>query len=185
PFPDERGQARGGGSGPAIGAPGGDDAHAPVLRPLDHADLPQPSGAVGGAADVQHHLDGGGQLAVQGGAGQTAEGGEGFQTGGDLARGIGVDGTRATVVAGVERGEQVDDLSPADLAHDDAVGAHAQGLPNQVADRHLTDAFHIGGAGDQAHDVRVGWGEFGGVLDADDAFGGIDRGQQARQQGGL
>ena len=91
----------------------------------------------------------------------------------------------AAVVAGVQRGEQIDHLGAADLADHDPVRPHPQRLPHQVAHRHLADALDVGAARDELHQVRMPRGQFGGVLDADDALVGGHRAQRRGQQRGL
>ena len=95
---------------------------------------------------------------------------------------VGVHRARAAVVAGVERGEQVDDLAAAHLADHDPVGPHPQRLPDQVAHGHLADALDVGVAGDELDQMRMPGRELGRVLDADDAFVGRDGAQRRRQQ---
>lgn len=72
---------------------------------VDEADFAEASGAVGAAVDVEDDLDGCGELAVQGGAVHSAQGGKGFQAGGDFLWGVCVDCAGAAVVAGVQRGQ--------------------------------------------------------------------------------
>ena len=60
-------------------------------------------------------------------------------------------GAGAAVVAGVQRGEQIDHLRAANLADDYPVGPHPQRLPDEIADGHLADAFHVGAACDEFH----------------------------------
>ena len=78
-------------------------------------------------------------------------------------------GQRA-VVAGVHGLEHVQRLSAPDLAYDDAVGAHAQGVPHQVADGHLAPTLDVRRPVFEADDVLVVQLQFGGVLDGDDAL---------------
>lgn len=88
-----------------------------------------------------------------------------------------MDCARAAVMAGIQGGQEVDYLGATDFADDDSVGAHSQGLPDEVTDGHRADALDVRGARYQAHDVGV-WGcQFGGVFDADDAFIGGGLGQ--------
>jgi hypothetical protein len=56
---------------------------------------------------------------------QSAKSSKGLKTGDHLCRAVGVEGSKSPVVAGVERREQIDDLSPAHFADHDAVGSHA------------------------------------------------------------
>ena len=102
-----------------------------------------------------------------------------------VARGVGVDGGHAAVVAGVHRLQHVERLAAAHLADDDAVGPHAQRVADQIALRDLAASFQTGGAGFQPHDVRLLQLQFRGVLDGDDALADIDQPRQRVQQRGL
>ena len=66
--------------------------------------------------------------------------------------------------------EHVKRLAAAAFAHDDAVGAHAEAVLHEVADRHGALAFNVGGARFEAHHVRLGQLQFGGVLHRHDAL---------------
>ena len=112
------------------------------------------------------------------GAGQAARAGERLQPGRHLPRGVRVHGARAAVVPGVQRREQVADLGAADLADDQPVRAHPQGLADQVAQGHPAGALDVRRAGDQAHDVRVPRPQLLGVLDHDDALPRVDGAEQ-------
>ena len=66
-----------------------------------------------------------------------------------------MDGAAATLVSGVERGEQLDDLGAADLTHDQAIRPHAQCLAHQIAHRHGPGALDVGRATLKADQVRM------------------------------
>ena len=61
-----------------------------------------------------------------------------------------MDGRERAVVAGVERGQQVERLGAAHLADHDPVGPHPQRVAQQVADRHLAPALDARPAGSRA-----------------------------------
>ena len=69
----------------------------------------------------------------------------GLQTGQGVARGVGVQGRDRAVVAGVHGLEHVERRGVTDLADDDAVGAHAQGVLHQVTDGDGALALDVGG----------------------------------------
>ena len=77
-------------------------------------------------------------------------------------------GRQRSVVAGVHRLQHVERFLAADLADDDAVGAHTQGVDDELplADRAL--AFHVGRARLEPRHVLLAELEFGRVLDRDD-----------------
>ena len=124
----------------------------------------------GQAPHVQHDLDRRGELAVQCRPGEAAGGGEGLHARGHLLRRVGVQGARAAVVAGVERREQFADLRAADLADDQPVGPHPQGLPDEVTQLDAARALDVGRPGHQADDVGMTRPQLGHILDGDDAF---------------
>ncbi len=92
---------------------------------------------------------------------------------------------RPTVVPGVQCREQIHDLTPAHLTDHNAVRAHAQGLSHKVPDCNGPRTLHIRNPGDEVDHVRMGWCQFGRVLDADDALGRINLCQHGREQSGL
>jgi hypothetical protein len=82
----------------------------------------------------------------------------------------GVKGGEQAMVAGVGGLQHVQDLWASDLADDDAVGAHAQGVANQLAERDLASALDVRGASLEPDDVGTGQIELGGIFDRDDAL---------------
>ena len=65
-------------------------------------------------------------------------------------------------------------VGAAHLADDDAVGAHAQRVAHEAADRHLARALQRGRPRLEAHDVGVAQPQLGGVLDGDDPLAVAD-----------
>ena len=72
------------------------------------------------------------------------------------ARAVGVAGRERAVLAGRHRLEHVERLAGAALADDDPVGAHVQGVAQQVADRDLALALEVRRARLERDDVRPG-----------------------------
>ena len=133
-----------------------DRSHGPaVVARRENTDRVQHAVTGGQAPHVQHDLDRRGELAVQCRPGEPAGGRRGPPYGRDLLRRVGVHGARAAVVAGVERREQVADLSPADLADDQPVGPHPQGLPDEVAQLDAAGALDVGRPRHQPDDVGM------------------------------
>ena len=87
-----------------------------------------------------------------------------------LGGAAGVDGRERAVVAGRERGQEVERLSPAHLADDDPVGAHPQRVAHEPADRHLAAALEVRRARLEPDHVRLAQPQLGGVLDRDHAL---------------
>ena len=98
---------------------------------LQAGDLALP---VGQARDLDDHRQGGGNLLAQG----TRLGFEArhaqhvFEPGERVARRVGVDGGHGAVVPGVHGLQHVEHFAATHLAHDDAVGPHAQAVAQQL-----------------------------------------------------
>ena len=109
----------------------------------------------------------------------------GLDAGERVARAVGVRRADRAVVAGVHRLEHVEGGGVADLADHDAVGAHAQGVADQVADLDLALALDVRRARLEADDVLLVQLELGGVLDRDDALVVGDERRQHVERGRL
>src|SRR5690606_21117399 len=72
-----------------------------------------------------------------------------------FARTVGVDGSHRSVMTRVHRLQQVEHLRSANLAHDDALGAHAQAVLDEVTHRDLAFALEIGWPRLEAHHMRL------------------------------
>ena len=101
-----------------------------------------------------------------------------------LARRVRVDGG-GPWNAGVQRQEEVQRLGVAHLAHDEAVGPHAQRLLDEPAQRHLAGAFEARLPPLERDEVRSVDGELEGLLDGDDPVIRRAGGDERAQQGGL
>jgi hypothetical protein len=91
-----------------------------------------------------------------------------LEAGQHVARRVGVAGRQRAVVAGVHGLEHVQRLACAALADDDAVGAHAQAVADELADRDRALALDVRRAGLEGHHVLLAELELGGVLDRHD-----------------
>ena len=98
---------------------------------------------------------------------------------------VGMDGGHAAVVAGVHGLQHVEGFRSAYLAHDDAVGPHAQCVMDQVALSDLAAPLQTGWAGFHPHHMRLLQLQFGCVLDRNDAFAVVDQPRHGIQQRGL
>ena len=87
-----------------------------------------------------------------------------------VALAVGVNRRQRAVVTGVHGLQHVERFGAAALADDDAVGAHAQGVADKVADADLAGAFDVGRPRLQPHDVRLIEQQLGRVFDGDDAL---------------
>ena len=85
-------------------------------------------------------------------------------------------------MAGVHRLQQVEGLRSAHLADDDALGTHAQAVPDEVAHGDLALALEVGRARLEAHDVRLLELKLGRVLAGDDALVVLDVAGEAVEQ---
>ena len=77
-------------------------------------------------------------------------------------------------MAGVHRLEHVERFFAADLAHDDAIGPHAESVDHQLACAHRTFAFDVGRTCFEPDDVTLAQLQLGRVLDGHDALVGTD-----------
>ena len=99
-----------------------------------------------------------------------------------VARAVGVDRRQAAVVAGVHGLQHVQRLVAADLADDDAIGPHAQGVDDQLALRDRALALDVRRPRLQPDDVPLPQHQLGGVLDGDDALAFRDEAGQHVEQ---
>ena len=76
-----------------------------------------------------------------------------------------MDRSAPTFVSGVERRQQVTHLRAPDLADDDAVRSHAEGLADQGLEIDLADPLDVRRASLEADDVRMVGSELARVLD--------------------
>ena len=93
-----------------------------------------------------------------------------------------VDGGERALVARVHRLEHVDRLRAANLADDDAVGPHAQGVPHEVADANLALPLDVGRPRLERDDVLLVELQLGCVLDREDPLAVRDEARQHVQQ---
>ena len=87
-----------------------------------------------------------------------------------VARRVRVDRRQRALVARVHRLEHVERLGAANLADDDPVGAHAQGVPDELADANLALALDVRRPRLEGDDVILLELELRRVLDRDDAL---------------
>ena len=76
-------------------------------------------------------------------------------------------------MAGVHRLEHVEGFGAANLAYDDAIWAHTEGIADKLSLSDLADTFNIGRTGFQLHDMRLLQPQFDGVFDCDDPFAAV------------
>ena len=156
------------------------------LAPLgrDRGDLRDAAAAVGVAVDLHDHVDRGVDLVAQRLERdlQVAHRRQRLEPVHGVVGRVRVDRDERALVAGVERLEHVERLAAADLADDDPVGAHAQRVAHEVADRDLAAALDVGRARLERDDVRLLQPQLGVVLDRDDPLAVRDGGRQGVQQ---
>ena len=88
-------------------------------------------------------------------------------------------------MAGVHGLQHVQGFLGAHLADDDAVGTHAEGVDDKLANVNGAHALHVGGARFHARHVGLLEPQFGRVFDGHDALVLGDVGRQRVEQGGL
>ena len=145
------------------------------------------AGAVAEAADLNDDVDGRGDLPANGAVGnvQAAHGDHGFQAAQGVARRVRVNGGQRAVVARVHGLQHVQRFFAANLTDDDAVGAHTQGVDDQLALLNRAFALDVGGARFQAHDVVLVQLQFRRVFHGDDAFAVGNVGRENVEERGL
>ena len=128
--------------------------------------------AVAHARLLDDELDGGGDLLPHGALRQVrrAHRDHGFDTRQRVARAVGVDRRQRAVVAGVHRLQHVERFLASNLADDDAVGAHTQGVDDELPlpDRAL--AFDVRRPRLEPRHMLLVELQLGGVLDRHDAL---------------
>ena len=135
-------------------------------------DVGDAPGAVTEPLDVDDQVERRGDL-LSDGPGRQVEAGHQhhrLDAGQRVTRAVGVHRRQRAVVAGVHGLEHVQRLGATDLAHDDAVGPHAEGVADQVPDGDLALALDVGRASLQADDVVLVQLQLDGVFDGDDAL---------------
>ena len=143
---------------------GADGRHI-ALHAADLADVVDAAAAVGETLDLDHEVDGLGDDLHDGIGGhvracsahlhevlQAVEGGAGI---------VRVRGRERAVMARVHGLEHVESLWSSALADDDAVGALAQRVDDQLLERDLALALVVGGAGLERQDVALRQVELG------------------------
>ena len=131
------------------------DARAEAEQRLDHrltavrafhrGDLPDDATAVAQAREVDDDVDRGRDLIADMGRRQVdvRHHRHRLETPQQVPRRVRVRGGERSLVAGVHRLEHVEGLAAADLADDDPVRSHPQGVAHQLANRHLAPAFDV------------------------------------------
>ena len=133
-------------------------------------------------AEVEHDVDGGGELAVRGLPAEPGGQRQRLDARRHVGGGVGVQRAAAALVPGVEGRQQVDDLAAAHLADDEPVGPHPQRLPDQGPHGHLARALEVGRPGLEPHAVRVVGRQLVGVLDQDQALRRVGQREQGGEQ---
>ena len=139
---------------------------------LDFGDVGDLAAAVAHAGLVQDEVDGRRNLLADGALRQVEAGHHDHRLKArqGVTRAVGMGRGQGTVVAGVHSLQHVESLARADLADDDAVGAHAQGITHEVADGNGSPPFEVGRTRLERDDVLLLQAQLGGILDGDDAF---------------
>ena len=144
-------------------------------------DVDDLTGCAGGPCDVDDHVDRSRQLGADRGEWPARRGlhHERLEPEEGVDRAVGVARGQRTVVAGVHGLHQPGHLVAADLADHEPVGSQPQRGAHELVEGDRSDAVGRGRSGFEAHDVRVGGLQFGGVLQDDDALARIGEAEQA------
>ena len=117
-----------------------------VVDPTDLGEVDDPPPPAG-ASDVHDEVDRRGDLLADHAEGEVdvAHEHHRLEPAEGLDRPVGVARGQRALVPGVHRLQHVERLAGADLADDDAIGPHAQGVADEVADGDLARALGVGG----------------------------------------
>ncbi len=145
------------------------------------------AGAVTQALQMADHVDCRRNLLANSPDGQVHTGHEShrFEAGECIARAVGVGGRHRAVVAGVHGLKHVQRGLIANLADDDPVGPHTQGVDHQVLNGDFALAFDVCRPGLQGDDVLLPELQFSRVLDGKNTLIGRDEAGQDVQERGL
>ena len=145
------------------------------------------TGAVPEAGELHDAVDGGRDLLADGPDREVEAGHQDqrLQTGEGVTRGVGVDRGDRAVVTRVHGLEHVERLSGTTLADHDAVGAHAEGVLDQITDRDLALALDVRGTSLQGQHVVLVQLELLCIFHRDDALVCGDEGGEHVQRGRL
>src|SRR4051794_25337014 len=132
--------------------------------------------AVAQARGLYDHVDRRADHLPDGARGQreAAHGDHGLDARQAFARAVGVQRAHRAVVARVHGLQEVEGLRSARLAHDDALGPHAQAVAHEVAHGDLALAFEVRRAGFETHHMGLLELKLRRVLAGDDALVGLD-----------
>src|SRR6185312_11273115 len=157
------------------------------LHPQHLGDVRDAAGAVDQARDLDDEVERARDLLADGPERKLDARGQHQRLGAGkgVTRVVGVNRGERAVVAGVHGLEHVHGLGAAALAHDDPVGAHTQGVADEVADRDLALALDVGRPRLERDHVLLLQLELGRVLHRDDALVGGDGRREHVQGGGL
>ena len=97
--------------------------------------------------EVNHGMNAGSDLAVQRGPVEPSTQGQRFQSRWDFRGRVGMQRSGASVVASVERRQQINNLRATDFADNEPIRSHPQSLPNQVTHGDCTHPFYVRRAG--------------------------------------
>ena len=141
-----------------------------VLDPVDLGDVDDLARAVLESGGVDDEVDRRGDLLADGAQRHLVAGHEDhrLEAPEHVGRAVGVAGRQRAVLAGGHRLEHVQRFARAALADDDPVGAHVEGVAQEVADGDLAVALEVRWARLEGDDVLLAELQLGGVLDGDD-----------------
>src|SRR6185312_13008924 len=140
------------------------------LHPENLRDVRDPAGAVDQAADLDQEVEGARDLLANRAVRQLDAGRhhQRLEPRQRVAWRVRVDRRQRTFMARVHRLQHVERLWTANLADDDTVGAHTQGVPHELADSNLSLALDVRGPRLERDHVLLLELELRRVLDRDD-----------------
>ena len=156
--------------------PGLVDAELPQLHQSAHA---VPTLHVQNSADSAH------RLARDCGNTQTGERPQRLHPRRYVREGVRVQGSRAAIVPGVERGQQLADLGTATLANDETVRSHPKRFAHQPGHAHFAGALQVRLTGFQRNKMLMVHLKLGDIFDRNNPVARCRTRQQRREQCGF
>ena len=126
--------------------------------------------ALGSALDVQNGANRTHRLPRDRDRGHPRQRGERFEPRRDILERVRVQGSRAAIVPGIERGEEFAQFGAATFAEHEPVGAHPQGFADESFESESARPLEIGLPRLETEEMRMPHPQFRDILDRDDSF---------------
>lgn len=102
-----------------------------------------------------------------------------------IPRGIGMEGGQSALMARIQGLEEIQHFLPPAFAEEDSIGAHPQGLPEEVSNGDFAAPVGVRGTCQETNEMRMSGPDLGGVLECDDPLMIRNEAQEIGEQGRL